>query len=133
MSYRAYSFHIPCALVITDDMLSMLCEKIGKNPDDDNIWDIADALEEHGLCIQVNGDVEGDVIPFDKHNNNSSYYVDSGIISYIECSYYPSLFKAVYKDYKALINDFREIVAGWLPDDFPIEQNLWEIIGVTYG
>lgn len=133
MSYRAYNFHIPCALVITDDMMRMLCEKIGKNPDDDSIWDIASALEEHGLCVQVQNDVEGEVIPFDKHNNNEGYYMDSDTIAYIACSYYPSLFKAVYKDYNELINEFRETVNGWLPDDFPIEQNLWEIIGVVYG
>lgn len=133
MSYQAYCFHVPCALVVTNEMLKVFCEKIGKDPDEDSIWDIADALEERGLSLQVQSSMEGEVVPFGKRNPNDSYYVDSDTIAYIECGLYPDFFKAVYKDFDELLAEFKESTKGWLPDDFKIEHNLWELFGVVWG
>lgn len=133
MSYRVYPFHIPCALIIDDETLELLCKKVKMNTIEDSTWDIVETLRRSGLPVEFHTDVECAVIPFNKYNLNESYYLNSDTVVYIESARYPDFFKAAYKNYKELLDEFNEVIKDWLPEDFPTEQHLWQIIGAVYS
>lgn len=52
---------------------------------------------------------------------------------YVGASWYPNLFKAVYRDMNEALDDIKSQVGKYLPDNFNYKDNFKHIIGVYYG
>lgn len=142
---RTYPIHIPCAIVLseqlaTDIMNSYLTqeareEEIGS----DIVESIANILEKNDLTFDYIGNFEGEANPFwsDTDQERTSrmewheYFGDT--VYYLPLSKNPSLTSAAYNSIDEIVNEFRNDLKGFLPDDYPIEDHMYIISGVFFS
>jgi hypothetical protein len=123
-------------LLLTEETMKIIASKVCDDFDDMEEDEYGDALYEEGICEYI-GDFTGEAgILFDDGLNdwisNGEMY-DGDRIYYVQVSSYPTIFKAAYENMDALINEFKEKVGEYLPDDFNYRANIRHIVGTYYG
>lgn len=68
---------------------------------------------------------------FDFSGDYESYRGDS--IVYVPTSKYPTLFKRVYNNMEEIIDEFRDKIGEYLPEDFDYRSRIRHIYGTYYG
>ncbi len=64
---------------------------------------------------------------------DSIYYSSDDTIYYVPLSYYPNLFKAVYTDIGDIVNDVKEKIGKYMPDNIDYRANIRHITGTYFG
>lgn len=135
MSMRDYAVD-DYGLLLTEETMKIIASKVCDDFDDMDEDEYGDALYEEGICEYI-GDFTGEAgILFDDGLNdwisNGEMY-DGDRIYYVQVSSYPTIFKAAYENMDALINEFKEKVGEYLPDDFNYRANIRHIVGTYCG
>ncbi len=135
MSMRDYAVD-DYGLLLTEKTMKIIASKVCDDFEDMDEDEYGDALYEDGICEYI-GDFTGEAgILFDNGLNdwisNGETY-DGDRIYYIPVSSYPTLFKAAYENMDALINEFKEKVGEYLPDDFDYRSKIRHIVGTYFG
>lgn len=123
-------------LLLTEEAMKIIASKVCDDFEDMDEDEYGDALYEEGICEYI-GDFTGEAgIIFDDGLNdwmsNGEMY-DGDRIYYIQVSSYPTIFKAAYENMDALINEFKEKVGEYLPEDFNYRANIRHIVGTYFG
>ena len=70
-------------------------------------------------------------------NGNDSWYdtiaYASDEIYYVPFNKYPSLFKASYKDINDIVEEFKEKLGEYMPENYNYRANIKHIIGTVWG
>lgn len=73
--------------------------------------------------IQENGN--------DTWDNSTSYSCDE--VYYVPLKKCPSLFDTAYKDINEIIEELKEKIGEYLPEDYDYRSNIRHIVGTTFG
>lgn len=135
MSMRDYPVD-DYGLLLTDETMKIIASKVCDDFEDLEEDEYGDALYEKGICEYI-GDFTGEAgILFDDGMNdwmkNGEMY-NGDRIYYIQVSSYPTIFKAAYENMDALIEEFKEKVGEYLPEDFDYRSNIRHIVGTYFG
>ena len=133
MSMRYYAIE-DYGLVLDDKALRFICDKMfADDPVDEGdetcvlyeaeIIDLFDEFTGEAFCINDNGD--------DVWDRSTSYSCDE--VPYVPLRKYPSLFGAVYKDFNEIIEELKEKIGEYMPEDYDYRANIRHIIGTTFG
>lgn len=135
MSMRDYPVD-DYGLLLTEETMKIIASKVCDDFEDMEEDEYGDALYEEGICEYI-GDFTGEAgILFDDGLNdwmsNGEMY-NGDRIYYVQVSSYPTIFKAAYENMDALINEFKEKVGEYLPEDFDYRANIRHIVGTYFG
>jgi len=88
------------------------------------------------LGLEYIGEFTGEALKI--NDDGSDYwddadYYNSDSIYYFSVSNYPTLFKAAYKDMNELINEFKERLGKYLPENFQYRHFTRHIVGTYFG
>lgn len=137
MSMRDYAVD-DYGLVFNDEHLKILASKLCDDYTDEDF-----AEDECGFCEEVAdklaleyiGDFTGEAMNI-KDDGSCGWDGDtynSDLIYYLRLSEYPTLFKAAYNSVDDAINELKERVGEYLPEDFPYREYLRHIVGTYFG
>ena len=133
MSMREYAAE-DYGLVFDDKALRHICDKAFT---DDPVveGDETCALYEAEI-INLFGEFTGEAFYIsndgtDSYNGSTSYSCDE--VPYVPLKKYPSLFSTAYKDFNEIIEELKEEVGEYLPEDYDYRSNIRHIIGTTFG
>lgn len=138
MGMRDYAVN-DYGLLMTADMLmavaSKVCDNYTENDYLDDPWAFNDVLYEQGIVEYISG-FDGESIEIlDNGTDNwgcSEYWSDDNIW-YISASNYPSLFKKAYENINEMVQEFKEKLGEYLPDDFDYREQIRHIVGTYFG
>lgn len=134
MSNHYYGFYVPCAFVFTPEVIKAIADyrMKGKFSDEDIVGMTIEELDtDEELPISYVCDFAGECRPISSEAESIDYQDDC--VFYIESNKDPSLFHQAYQGmHEDLVPEFRKKLEGFLPDDFPIENHLYTIVGTIY-
>lgn len=133
MSMREYAAE-DYGLVLDDKALRHICDKaFADNPvnEGDETYALYEAeiinlfgeFTGEAFCINDKGD--------DIWDRSISYSCEE--VPYVPLKKYPSLFRAAYKDFNEIIEELKEEIGEYLPEDYDYRSNIRHIIGTTFG
>lgn len=125
-------------LVLNNETMKMIASKLPGNHDVEKMgeWDLRYLLYDEGICEYVSEFI-GESIKVNTERgyleewNCNFYHMDS--ISYIGTKNYPTLFATAYKNMDELVEEFKDKLGKYLPEDFDYANNIYMISGVYYG
>lgn len=132
MSMRDYATE-DYGLVLDDKALRCICDKVfADNPVDEGdetcalyeaeIINLFSEFTGEAFCINDKGD--------DVWDCSTSYSCDE--VPYVPLRKYPSLFRAAYKDFNEIIEELKEKIGEYMPEDYDYRANIRHIIGTTF-
>lgn len=134
MSMRDYAVD-DYGLLLDDEAMKMIVSKLDIEPLDED-EDIAYILYDHGICEYISeftGEAqevvdEGYAVWYGecKDYNND-------VIAYVQASNYPTLFKKAYNNMSELVEEFKNKLSKYLPEDFDYRSRIRHICGTYYG
>ena len=138
MSMRDYAVD-HYGLLMTKETLkivaSQVCDEYTEEDYDEDEFRFNDELYEAGI-IEYIGEFTGEAMEIDDEGKNEwntgeAYNWDT--IYYVPISNMSTLFKAAYNNMSELVNEFKEKLCEYLPDDFDYRGNIRRIVGTYYG
>ena len=138
MSMRDYAFN-DYGLLMTKEMLKMVASKViedyTEEKYDDDPWSFNEDLYECGV-VEYISEFIGEAICVrddgtDDYRNSKTY--DSDTVYYIPVSKISTLFKAAYNNIDEMIEEFKDRVGKYLPDDFNYRPYVCHIVGTYYA
>ena len=135
MSMRDYAID-DYGLLLDNETIKVIAHKVidGYVEDINNI-DLAYELYERGICEYVS-EFTGEASEVD---SNGFYWggeceeYSGDVITYVQASNYPTLFKRAYNDIDELVEEFKNKIGEYLPEDFDYRSNIRHICGTYYG
>lgn len=134
MSMRDYAVN-DYGMLLDDETALMLANGIGYILDDYNpIESAKQELYEGGYCEYI-GEFTGEAIGISDNglgdwSNTIEFCRDT--IHYIVLRY-PTLFHAPYKNMDDVVDELKEKIGEYLPDDFDYRSRICEIVGTYFG
>lgn len=141
MSMRDYAVD-DYGLVLNTNHLNMLAAKICQDYSEEkwnssvsNRCDYAEEVVEK-LDLEYIGEFDGEATAI--RDNGWSNWSDSicysgDTIYFVPLSYYPNFFEAVYADISDIVNDVKNKIGKYMPDDFDYRANIRHITGTYFG
>ena len=139
MSMRTYAINIPCAFVFDEEVLEAIWEyRRGYDDlsDDSYYGDVVEDLNlEEKLGLDYLGNFTGEGRPIDPSEQGLYEYDDDGpTLYYLESDKAPTLFTKAYEGFhEELLPEFKKKLRHYLPDDFPIEKYIVQLVGYVWG
>ena len=141
MSMREYAVH-DYGLLLTPETMKKLAEKhchdFNEQAYADEEWSFCERVEEiFDGNIDCIGQFTGEAFLLEDDGtvhwgcNSVGYYDDAVYYVPINCAV--SLFKAAYENMEEMINDFKDRVGKYMPDDFNYRDNICQIVGTYWG
>lgn len=148
MSMNTYPFGEPAAFLVTDEVALALNMKF-----EDDTRDISELSPEErkelssiSLAHDVIEDLEGTVTftefegcaisLYDRYvmHSDSPHEIEfhDDRIVLISCDREPSLFRAAYADFDALVKEFSDTLQGRLPENFDVSKHIYAISGCYF-
>lgn len=132
MSMREYAYE-DYGLVLDNPTMEYIFVKKFKEPIGDE--NVAEALCDSEFCVcapQFTGEA------FDIEDDGKDGWVSSlayvgDEVYYVPFNKYPSLFKAPYNNIDEIVEEFKEKIGGYMPDDYDYRANIHHIIGTIWG
>lgn len=138
MSMRDYAVD-DYGLLMTTETMKLIASRVfedytDEDYDEDELY-FNDRLYEANIVDYI-GEFTGEAMEIDDNGKNTwntgeTYNCD--IIYYVPISRISTLFKAAYSNMDELINEFKEKLSEYLPDDFDYRGNICRIVGTYYG
>jgi hypothetical protein len=97
--------------------------------------DWAYELYDHGICEYIS-EFTGEAQEID---NNGFYWggeineYSNDVIAYVQAYNYPTLFRRAYNNMDELVEEFKNKLGEYLPDDFDYRSRIRHICGTYYG
>ena len=138
MSMRDYGVN-DYGLIVNEETMKLLASKVVKEYTEEDYEEnseyYTDELYEKGI-IEYISEFTGESTEIGDDGSNlwssgEQYSCDS--IYYVSLYNYSTLFKAAYENMDVLINELKERVGEYLPDDFDYRSNIRHITGTYYG
>ena len=141
MSMRDYAVN-DYGLLITEDTIKLLASKLCEDYSDEayiaDEWGFKDELINKDFVYYLS-DFTGEANPIDDdgcvlwgHAGEHTLYSNETIF-YIPLMNYPLLFTAAYNNMDEIVEEMKETVGKYLPDDFDYRGNLMYICGTYFG
>lgn len=102
-------------------------------PENGNDWRYI--LYDEGICeciseftgemIRLLDDGSGEWLDTEFYNNDP--------ISFVQVTHYPTLFKKAYNSMDEIINEIKDNIGEYFPEDFDYRNNIRKIVGTYYG
>lgn len=134
MSMRDYAVD-DYGLLLTEETAKIIALKALDEIDEENDgygYELYDA----GLCEYI-GEFTGEAIYIEDNGEDdwrrSGEYYRGDRIYYVNVSEHPTLFKAAYSSINELIEEFKEKVGDYLPEDFDYRAHIRHIVGTYFG
>lgn len=133
MSMRTYAYE-DYGLVLNEEMIKMICEKVfADEPHGEE--DDGYALYSTDIC-QLAGNFTGELFPLSDNGvdgwDNSEFF-DSDTVYYVPMKKYPQLFGTAYNNMNEVVEEFKERLGEYLPEDFNYRSHIKHIVGTTWG
>lgn len=133
MSMREYAAE-DYGLVLDNEAMRYICNKMFKDEPVEE-GDESGALYETEVC-NLFGEFSGEAFCIrddgsDTYNGSTNYSCDE--VVYVPLKKYPSLFSTAYKDFDEIIDELKEEIGEYLPEDYNYRVNIRHIIGTTFG
>jgi len=138
MSMRDYAVD-DYGLLMTDKSLKLIAAKTidwyTEEDYDENYTDYWIAIYENGI-VEYISEFTGEAMEIDDKginiwNTGEVYNNDS--IYYVPVKHYATLFKAPYNNMDELVDEFKEKLSEYLPDNFDYRKYIRRIVGTYYG
>lgn len=138
MSMRDYAVN-DYGLLMTEEMLKMVAAKVFENYTEEEYdhdpWEFDFDLYERGV-VEYISEFSGEAIYVtddgkDDYGNSKTY--SSDMIYYIPVSKMSTLFKAAYNNIEEIIEEFKNNIGEYLPNDFNYRPYVCHIVGTYYG
>lgn len=138
MSMRDYAVD-DYGLLMTEEMLKMVASKVFEDYTeeeyDDDPWTFDNDLYERGI-VEYISEFSGEAIYVrddgkDDYGNSKTY--SSDMIYYIPTSKISTLFKAAYSNIDEMIEEFKDDIGKYLPNNFNYRPYICHIVGTYYG
>ena len=132
MSMREYAYE-DYGLILDKPTMEHIYVKKFNEPIGDE--DVAEALCDVEFCTcapQFTGEafnIEDD----GKDSWSNSLVCACDEVYYVPFNQYPSLFKAPYNDINEIVEEFKEKLGEYMPEDYDYRANLKHIIGTVWG
>lgn len=132
MSMREYSVD-DYGLVLNEEDIELIASKC-LNDSNDEVFNLAYELYEKGILEYIS-EFSGEAQALYENGLYSFYgeYYGGDYIYYIPVRTYPTLFRAAYNDMEELIEEFKERIGKYLPNDFDYRSRIRHIVGTYYG
>lgn len=135
MSMKDYGFY-DYGMILDEETIKLIAAKVFDNIEYDDVCDLGYKLNEEGICEYV-GSFTGETQELTDDGaptwcGDTKEY-DDDILFYLPLSNYPTLFKKAYNNMDEIINEFKEDVGEYLPDDFDYRSRIRHICGTYYG
>ena len=138
MSMRDYAVD-DYGLLMTDETMKLIASRVfedytDEDYDEDELY-FNDRLYEANIIDYI-GEFTGEAMEIDdngKNTWNTGEIYNCDIIYYVPISRISTLFKAAYSNMDELINEFKEKLHEYLPDDFDYRKYIRRIVGTYYG
>ena len=136
MSYYAVDDY---GLLITKEtleiMASKVCEDYTEEAYREDEWSFNEDLYDEGLVERISEFI-GEAIAINDDGTSrwydcKSYHCDS--IHYLPVKKVHTLFKAAYNNIDEIVDEFKEKLGEYLPEDFDYRNNIRHISGCYYG
>ena len=138
MSMRDYAVD-DYGLLMTREMMKMVASKVCDDYTEDDYADdplgFNEELYDKGI-VEYIGSFTGESIILNDNGENIwsvSESYDDDMIYYVPTSKISTLFKAAYKDMNEMIEEFKEKLGEYLPEDFDYRKYIRHISGTYYG
>jgi len=133
MSMRNYAME-DYGLVLDENIMKVICEKVfvDESIENDNC---GYELYEADICNYA-GSFTGELYPITDEGRDvwdRSEMIDDDCVYYIPVEKYPTLFKKAYNDIDGMIEEFREKIGEYVPDDYNYRANIRHIVGTTFS
>lgn len=126
-------------LLMTREMLKMVASNVCEDYTDDDYEDdefaFNETLYDEGL-VEYIGSFTGEAIAINENGENiwgDSESYDDDYIYYIPTNTVSTLFKAAYSNVDEMIEEFKEKIGEYLPDDFDYRKYIRHISGTYFG
>lgn len=138
MSMRDYGVN-DYGLIVNEETMKLIASKAVKEFTEEDYEEdpryYADELYEAGI-IEYIGEFTGESMEIGDDGSNlwsSGEQYDCDSIYYVSLWNHSTLFKAAYENMDALIDELKEHVGEYLPNDFDYRSNIRHIVGTYYG
>lgn len=138
MSMRDYAVN-DYGLLMTSEMLKMVAAKVCEDYTDEDYADdefgFNEQLYDEGI-IEYIGSFTGESIEInDKGEDNWGVgeHYDDDMIYFVPTSKISTLFRAAYRDMDDMIEEFKNKVGEYLPEDFDYRKYIRHISGTYFG
>lgn len=137
MSMREYAVN-DYGLIMDGYALKMIASKVCKDYTDEEYKEDEDLfnydLYEKGI-VEYISDFTGEAftIGVNGEDVNFGQSYDNDLIYYVPASKISTLFKAAYKNIDEMVDEFKEKVSQYLPDDFNYHMRICHIVGTYWG
>lgn len=132
MSMRYYAV-CDYGLVLDNETMKYVARKVCIDHADD--MDLAYELYDQGICEYI-AEFTGEALPIDErgffeYGDGEVYSNDR--VAFVQVRRWPTLFIQAYPDMDDLIEDFKNRVGQYLPEDFDYRNHIRCIIGAYLG
>ena len=137
MSMREYAVN-DYGLVLDGETMKLIASKMFDDfadYDEEYDGDWGYELYDKGICEYI-VDFTGEAQEVDSNGHywgENSIYYEGDAICYISVSNYPTLFRKAYNNINELVEEFKEKVGKYLPEDFDYRSRICHICGTYYG
>ena len=134
MSMRDYAVD-DYGLLLNEETIKVIASKVIEDYTEDMDIDLAYELYDNGICEYIS-EFTGEAQEVD---SNGFYWggeceeYSSDVIAYVQASNYPTLFRRAYNNMDELVEEFKNKVGKYLPEDFDYRSNIRHICGTYYG
>lgn len=127
-------------LLMNEEMLKLIASKYCADYTEENYEEDSepykDELWDAGLCERIS-EFTGESISIndegvDDWGGESEFY-DSDMLYYIPIGRSSTLFRAAYRNIEQLINEFKDSIGEYLPEDFDYRSKIRHFCGTYYG
>ena len=132
MSMREYAYEDYGLILDEPTMEHIFVKKFNEPVGDEHV---GCALYDSEFCTcapQFTGEASG-IHDDGKDDWSNSLVYECDEVYYVPLNKYPSLFKAPYNNIDEIVEEFKEKLGEYMPDDYGYRANLRHIIGTVWG
>jgi predicted S18 family serine protease len=123
-------------LVLDEETIKTIASKLFDDYDaNEDVAALAYELYDRDVCEYISN-FTGEAQDLDENGfyygeNSTAYYSD--VIAYVQAIHYPTLFKKAYNNMDEMIEEFKNQVGEYLPEDFDYRSRIRHICGTYFG
>ena len=133
MSMRHYAFD-DYGLVLDNETAKIIASKLLDNYVDDAETDWIYEICNYGFGEYI-CDFTGEAQEIDEqgHFCCESIEYDFGVVAYVQINHYPTLFSKAYNNMGEIVEEFKNKLSKYLPEDFDYRSRIRHIYGTYYA
>ena len=135
MSMRDYAVD-DYGLVLDEETVRIIASKVFDDyKENESATALAFDLYDHGICEYIS-EFTGEAQELDGQGmywggDSKDYSCD--VIVYVHATNYPTLFRKAYNNMDELVEEFKEKIGEYLPEDFDYRSRIRHISGTYFG